>query len=439
MMKRPVWFWLGLFCGCLLLLNPGPVRAETTEEKEARLNTQLAQVEAEIAGQKILLQSKQKETASIKRDVDILTYKINTAQLNIKAKQLEIERLGGDIKQKVKVIGTLDDKLDKEKVSLVELLRKTRELEDNTFAEIILARESLTNFFVDLQRFNFIEESTQSVLEAVRETKTQTEGQKTKLEDRRDAETNAKQAIEVEKKNVERLNNEKKVLLNQSKAQESNYRKVIASKEQERAAIRSALFRLRGATNITFGEAYDHAKFVSAKTGVRPAFLLAIITQESNLGQNIGTCNRPGDPASKSYKAVMKPERDIGPFEKICNALGINPVGQPVSCPYRGGYGGAMGPAQFIPSTWQGMANAVTAVTGNNPPNPWNARDAFTASALYLRDLGADAQTYTAERRAALKYYAGGNWAMAKNAFYGNEVMKIATKYDQQIAVLQND
>jgi len=437
--KRPVRFWLGLFCFCLLLTNPSLVRAETTEEKEARLNAQLAQVEAEIASQKSLLQSKQKETASIKRDIDILTYKINTAQLNIKAKQLEIERLGGDIRQKVKVIGVLDEKLDQEKVSLAELLRKTRELDDNTFAEVILARDSLTNFFVDLQRFNFIEESTQSVLKTVRTTKTQTESQKTKLEDRRDAETNAKKIIENEKRNIERLNNEKKVLLGQSKAQENSYRKVIASKEKERAAIRSALFRLRGATSITFGEAYDHAKFISAKTGVRPAFLLAIITQESNLGQNIGTCNRPGDPPSKSYTAVMKPGRDIEPFEQICHALGIDPVGQPVSCPYRGGYGGAMGPAQFIPSTWLGMANAVSAVTGNNPPNPWNARDAFTASALYLRDLGADTQTYTAERRAALKYYAGGNWAKAKNAFYGNEVMQIATKYDQQIAILQND
>ncbi|MCX6712575.1 MAG: lytic murein transglycosylase, partial [Candidatus Vogelbacteria bacterium] len=160
--------------------------------------------------------------------------------------------------------------------------------------------------------------------------------------------------------------------------------------------------------------------------------------QESNLGENIGTCNRPTDPASKNYKAVMKPERDIGPFEKICKALGIDPVGQPVSCPYRGGYGGAMGPAQFIPSTWAGMASAVTAVTGNKPPNPWDPRDAFTASGLYLRDLGASAKTYSAERKAALRYYSGGNWSLAKNAFYGDEVMAIAAKYDKQIAILQN-
>lgn len=436
--RRPVFLWLGLFVGLAIAFLPISAWAETAQEKEARLNAQLAQVNQEITDQQNLLKSKQKETASIKRDIDILTYKINTAQLNIKAKQIEISRLGGVIVQKQKTINVLDDRLDQEKISLSELLRKTRELDDNTFAEIILTPQTLSNLFVDVQRFHAVEERVQISLDAVRGVKKDTETQKVVLEDRRDTETNAKKAIEAEKANIEQLNKEKTVLLNASKAKENSYKAVIASKEKERSAILNALYTLRGAKNITFGQALEHAKFVSAKTGVRVSFLLAIITQESNLGQNIGTCNRPNDPPSKSYKAVMKPDRDIGPFERICKALGIDPVGQPVSCPYRGGYGGAMGPAQFIPSTWQGMASAVKAVTGNNPPNPWDPRDAFAASALYLRDLGADAGTYTAERKAALKYYAGGNWALAKNAFYGNEVMAIAAKYDKQIAILQN-
>lgn len=439
MIRQPVFFWLGLVAICLFLLNPQLLRAETTAEKEDRLQSQLAAVEREIAGQKTLLASKQKETASIQRDIDILTYKINTAQLNIKAKQIEIERLGGDIKQKVKTIVVLDGKLEKEKRSLAELLRKTRELDDNTFPEILLSEETVDTFFIDLDRFRFIEESTHTVLGVVRDTKTNTENKKVQLEDRRDAELNAKKEIEAEKANIEQLNKQKTVLLNASKAKENSYKSVIATKEKERAAIRSALFSLRGASNITFGQALDHANYIAPKVGIRPSFLLAIITQESNLGQNIGTCNRPQDPDSKSYKAVMKPDRDIVPFERICKALGIDPVGQPVSCPYRGGYGGAMGPAQFIPSTWQGMASAVTKVTGSNPPNPWNPRDAFAASGLYLRDLGANGKTYATERKAALKYYAGGNWSLAKNAFYGDQVMAIAAKYDKQIAILQND
>lgn len=435
--KRPVFLWL-LLVG-IFIFFPSLIFAETAQEKESRLNAQLAQVNQEIASQQSLLKSKQQETASIQRDIDILTYKINTAQLNIKAKQIEIARLGGDIVKKQKTISVLIDRLETEKISLAELLRQTRELDDNSFVEVTLSPQTLSNLFVDLQRFNTLEGNVQVTLDTVRGVKTNTEAQKTVLEDRRDAETNAKRAIEVEKANIEQLNRQKTVLLNASKAKEKSYKTVIATKQKERAAILNALFTLRNAKSITFGEALEVAKFVSAKTGVRPAFLLAIITQESNLGKNIGTCNRPGDPPTKSYKAVMKPDRDVAPFERICQQLGIDPTTQPVSCPIGGGYGGAMGPAQFIPSTWQGMARAVTAITGSSPANPWNTRDAFTASALYLRDLGADAQTYTAERKAALKYYAGSNWSSPKNAFYGNDVMQIATKYDQQIVLLQND
>ena len=441
MVEKPLYLGFVVFGLICLLTGAGSVSAETAEEKEARLKAELQKVEQEIAGQRVLLQSQQKETASIKRDVDVLTSKINTAQLNIKAKNLTIDRLGGDIVNTVKTIETLESKLTKEQRSLVELLRRTREFDDQAFAEIILAEESLTDLFVDLERFRFIEQSIHNVLAKVRVTKAETEKTKTQLEIKRSSEADAKKVIEEEKLRVERLNNERKIYLNMSQAEENAYRKIIAAKERERAAIRDALFRLQGATNITFGQALDHANFVASKIKIRPAFLLAIITQESNLGQNIGTCNRPGDPESKSWQNIMKPSRDIKPYLSITKSLGLDPATMPLSCPYMGGYGGAMGPSQFIPSTWIIFISRVVAVTGDNPPSPWNPRDAFVASGLYPNDLGAGAMTYTAERNAACRYYSGAACAPGRkpaNVFYGDQVMAIATKYQQQIEILQN-
>ncbi len=418
------------------------VYADTESEiagREERLKNELAKVEKEIAAQKSLLKAKQQETASIQRDVDILTYKINTAQLNIKQKKLEIERLGGDIYEKSQTIGKLDEKVSGNKVSLRELLRQARAMDDFILLEITLGEESLTSVYNEAERFNDIQAAMHGTLAETRVNKKLTEKEKSILEERREAVSNAKREIEIETANIERLNAEKTKYLKLSKAQEGAYRKVIADKEKERAAIRSALFQLRNATNITFGEALDLAKLVNKSTGVRPAFVLAIITQESNLGQNVGTCNRPGDPPAKGYREIMKPERDRAPFLRITKSLGLDPETQPVSCPYMGGWGGAMGPAQFIPSTWAAYESRIAAATGHNPPNPWLPLDAFTASALYLKDLGAAAGTYTAERRAALKYYAGSNWANPKNAFYGNQVMALVAKYDRQIDILQND
>ena len=132
----------------------------------------------------------------------------------------------------------------------------------------------------------------------------------------------------------------------------------------------------------------------------------------------------------------MKPERDLQPFIRITQGLNLDPDIVPLSCPQAGGWGGAMGPAQFIPSTWELYQNKITAVTGNKPPNPWLPRDAFTASGIYLKELGATAGNFIAERTAALRYYAGSNWSAPRNAFYGNDVMKIAGEYQELINTL---
>lgn len=96
-----------------------------------------------------------------------------------------------------------------------------------------------------------------------------------------------------------------------------------------------------------------------------------------------------------------------------------------------------MGPSQFIPTTWKGYAGRVASALGVATADPWNPQHAFMATAIYMSDLGAGAQTYTAEHTAALKYYAGGNWSLPQNQFYGNQVMGHATTFQQNIDFLE--
>jgi membrane-bound lytic murein transglycosylase B len=101
------------------------------------------------------------------------------------------------------------------------------------------------------------------------------------------------------------------------------------------------------------------------------------------------------------------------------------------------GWGGAMGPAQVIPSTWILFKDRLAKISGSNPPNPWNARDALFAAGLILKDNGASDGTRAAERLAALRYLAGWKNATKKAyAFYGDDVMDLADKYQSQINIL---
>lgn len=202
--------------------------------------------------------------------------------------------------------------------------------------------------------------------------------------------------------------------------------------ESKSAKIKSMLFQMVGVSQVpTFGQALDVAKAVSVLVPIRPAFLLAVISQESAIGRNVGQCllvnSSTGDGKKVSNGAtvirIMKPTRDVQPFIQITTALGKDPYKTPVSCwipaYIRGvptGWGGAMGPAQFIASTWNLFADRLKKILGQTA-DPWAIRDSFTAAALYLSDLGASSQTYAKESSAASRYY-GGSSSYASSVMY---------------------
>jgi membrane-bound lytic murein transglycosylase B len=314
-----------------------------------------------------------------------------------------------------------------------------------TFTHAVLSSESISDFYGDINTYSSLKKSVQDSVNEVRGVKVATETVKKELETKQVQEIDAKKAIEQEKATVEVSEKDQKNLLSISKNQEAEYAKVLADRQAKAAGIRAKLFELRGQGAIPFGQAYEYAKAAGKATGVRPAYILAILKQESNLGANVGTCNRPGD--ARTWKDIMPGPTsgswrdDQSAFLRITKKLGISPDGQPLSCPLAtGGWGGAMGPSQFIPATWESYENRIAAAAGASVANPWNPAHAVIATALYVKDLGAASQTYTAEREAACKYYSGRGCSDPKvaNAFYGNAVMTHAANIQKDIDVLES-
>ncbi len=397
--------------------------------RRAELQNQLDALQKEIDAQQEILKNKQRQSVSLERDIAILNAKIDSAKLSIKARALVIENLNQDINGKEKTIAGLSAKIDRELASLADLLRKTRELDNFSIAEFAMSGNNLSAFFEDLDSFQAIKTSLAKSFDELRSVKADTEEEKNSLEDKVKEETDLKKIQELEKKRIEQQETEKKEILKISRGVETVYQKIIKDKEKSAAQIRAELFALRGSAAIPFEKAYEYAMRAGEKTGVRAALILGIIAEESNLGENVGTGN---------WKVDMKAPRDTVPFLALTARLGLNPDAMPVSKKPWYGYGGAMGPAQFIPSTWVLYEDRIAAETGHNPPNPWDPEDAFMATALLMADNGADKKTYAAERLAALRYLAG--WANANKsayAFYGNDVMDLAAKYQQQIDILK--
>lgn len=412
-------------------------------KSDEELNAILKECEKEIAAQQQVLDGQKTKSASLQRDISLLQARIGAAKDKIHQKDVVIKTIGKDITKKVETINDLSDHIEKGKESLAQLIRKTNELDKTSFANALLTSKSISDFYSDVDNFASVKKSVEQSVENIKSDKAKTEGVKQELEIKQNDEIDAKAEIERQKALVEKDQKDQNVLLGISKNKEAEYAKVLKDRQAKAAGIRAALFKLRGQGAIPFGDAYDYAKVAGARTGVRPAFILAILKQESNLGANVGTCNRPGD--AKTWKDIMPGpgqswRDDQGAYLRITKALGISPDGQPLSCPFGAGWGGAMGPAQFIPTTWEKIAPRIQSGLSVAVANPWNPAHAIMANALYVMDLGAAAQTYTAEREAACKYYSGRGCSApgVSNAFYGNSVMGLEKQIQADIDVLES-
>ena len=450
-------FWvvtIVVFSAVSLLPTGLTVQAqESASERRERLERELQQVERQILTQRRLVEDTQLERQSLERDISIIEGQIQQVQLGIQARSITINQLGQEIGERQEVLQILSDRLDRQRESIAELIRKSARMDDVSMVEVLLGTRQFSDFLSEYDNFQVVKESLNESVSILHEIRRETTEQKNRLEGQQLTEEELKRRQELERAEIQRKEQEKARVLAATRGQEQEYQRMLQAQERTASELRSALFQLLGGGgSIPFPEAVSLAQYASSKTGVSPALILAILEQETNLGANLGSCVYS---ETRSGSLVMHPDRDAPVFLAIAQILGFDPNRQQVSCPLvqrngqRIGWGGAMGPSQFIPSTWAmygGIVNtgngfvydqsqdAIRAINRTSgPANPWNNQDAFLATALLLRDNGAA----SSPRMAALRYYAGwGGATRPENQFYGDQVMQRMQRIEREINIL---
>lgn len=417
-------------------------RQLTPQEERKSLEEELKKLEEELFKIEKDIQKTEIEKKTLKNQIYILKKKIEKLDIQIEQSDIMIKDISLQIRGTEASIKETSWKIDDSRQKLASILRSIWEEDQKSLIEILLSERTISGFFGNLAALETLNLKQRELLTEIKSLKSHLENQKQELDlEKTSLEKMLKMQL-LQKQEDEKTKREKDYFL---KLTESQYQKYLQEKKatQKKAAeIRARIFELIGVPKApTFGEAYEIAKYVEKFTGIRPAFLLAILTQESNIGRNVGQCflvdpkTGAGKKASgQEMKKVMNPTRDVPPFLQICKELGRDPYQTLVSCPMEYGWGGAMGPAQFIPSTWVLYKDRVEGITGK-PADPWDIKDAFLASALYLTDCGAAKQTYEAEWKAAMIYFSGGTNARFK--FYGDSVLKIAKGYEEDIKAIE--
>ncbi|MCP6726737.1 MAG: lytic murein transglycosylase [Patescibacteria group bacterium] len=423
------------------------VSAQTQQQERQSLEEELERLEREIQEYEDNIEITKQQKKSLQNEIYILQNKIRKLDLQI----YRSNRLINDLRVQIddtaeSIIKTQEDIADI-RLQLGKILQRIYEEDRKTKLEVLLVGDQLSDFFDNLMALQAINEKNKDLLFDIEALYEYLGGQKQALESEKVDEEYLVKISLLQKEESKSAQSQSENLLEVTKGQESEYQKLLLDKKKQAAEIRSRIFELIGVPEApTFGEALDIANVVSSQTGIRPAFLLAVLTQESNLGKNVGRCylkntsNGSGVVVATGIarSRVMKPSRDIQPFLEITGELGRDPLNTAVSCPLSYGYGGAMGPAQFIPSTWMAYRDEFKDILGK-PADPWNVSDSFLASAVYLVDLGANRDLYGAEWCAAVSYFSGN--CSRKNQiayeFYGDSVRAIANRYEEDIKTLE--
>src|SRR3989344_4509767 len=238
---------LGVLLGLgFVVFQAAPTRAQNLSEQEkTKLRAEYDAIQQEIAQWQKVLDDTRAKKNTLQGDVTLLDAQIKKATAEIRSRNNTIARLADEINQKSRNISALEQRLEDGREAPADQLRGIR---------------------------------------------TETEKEKEALAARKDREFDARYEVEQKKKQIDENKKEKNELLSVAKSEEKAYKQELAERQRRAEEIRSALFELRDTQGISFETALAYAIAAESVTGVRAAFILGILRQESNLGKNVGQC-----------------------------------------------------------------------------------------------------------------------------------------------------
>ncbi len=408
--------------------------ASVQDEISAR-NKQIEEIQKQIDEYQKQIESAHGQSQTLQNEINNLNAKISQVQLEIRSLGLSINQTSSEINDTVGKINDAEGKLQKHRNALAQYIKIAYENDQRSLTEILFKNASLSNFFNDLNSIQTTQDNLSITIKDIKELKAQLEGHQANLEDKKSDLEHLKGLQEIENSSLSQNKNQKNQILKVTKGQESKYQELVKRSQKDIQMIQDQIGYLIQ-NGVTAEEAIKFGQLAAIGTGIRPAFLLAILEIESGLGKNVGKGNWMDDMYNCYLRLgkSLRAETEKNAFLAIIGQLGLDANAVKVSKEPYYGCGGALGPAQFLPSIWLGYQEEVSRLTGHNPPSPWNIEDAFTASAIKLQRGGADQKTRDAEIRAAKTYLSGKPACGSRICnYYANAVLRKAAELEPSL------
>lgn len=352
----------------------------------------------------------------LQKEFDRLSLELGQTSIRLNQTKRQQDQIEGDI-------GTLNKAVGESRARLKNLVRALYEKEQKSLVRLFFERLSLSDVFMNRAIYRELQARTVALVRQMKQQETDLTSKRNELDQHEQDLGKLEQLLSDQTDVLAQSRAERAEFYHKKREEQKEYEHLIAEAKKARAEIDLNLYRVESSNvQVVLTDAFDMAKFASISTGVRAAILLAVLKVESNLGNNVGTGRFPDD---------MHPgSRDA--FVRITKKLGMDPLTVPVARkPSNGrGWGGAMGPAQIMPATWETIEQRLSQITGKDRVNPFDLADAFVATAVFLAERGA-AQP-TGEREAIGRYVAGPNWNYY--SWYIDKVFAVASEYERALS-----
>jgi membrane-bound lytic murein transglycosylase B len=408
---------------CMQLVQTGFVLAssdddkdtELTEEEKQKIEEKKDEYEEKQEKLEKKVKKEQKKKAQLQNQLGSVNQVLGQTKRTINDVVNDIEKKEEEIERHDAQIATLNKQAMLYKSSLADTIRRFYYAGSGAVSLSAIVENDGNHRFLDsTDALDDMREKIVDTVQQVEQTKQMQQQKKEEL---------AELKKEKEKLLAEHKQKESE-LLSQASAVQVEMIKVdtsIAQLNEKLDEVESKLSSLLGESFST-DDIREAAKFASKKTGVRKSFILGMLVVETNLGRYTGGC---------TYKKSKMGDKNAKIFKRITKDLGYNYKKVKVSCPLSYGIGGAMGVAQFMPTTWVGYEKKIEKYTGHSPADPWSLTDGVMAMAIKLANDGATSKK--GEFDAARRYYCGSRLDRKECINYGNKVLYWAENYKDRL------
>jgi peptidoglycan hydrolase CwlO-like protein len=355
------------------------------------------------------------QRAELEQNLGQIQTAVVTTQKKINQSKAVIQDTAQAITQKEQEVEDLNSKIELQKQLLTSFMQQVYYSQQQTPMDIVLSEGNFLDIFGNADHLETMSDKIRQVVSDINDTQDQVEADKEGL---------AQTKTQTEQIVAQTANVQQGLLSDQADTQQSidDKNATIAKLQQELVQLQGDVGQMTG-KSYSIDEIWSAVKKASKNTGVPKGFLMGILGTETHFGSNIGT---------GTYKTDMNPAQR-STFVSLCKSLGYDPSKMPVSrricyntkaADHCGGWGGAMGVEQFIPTTWMAYSDRVSNKTGNSPSDPWNLDDGITAMAIKLSNTPG----VTSGSRSALKT-ATCSYLGTCSASYINSVMYWVDNY----------